>query len=387
MNKQRTYTEIEKELNTLKEQGGEYFKQLVLSSFDMLVLLDGKGIQKYVSNSCEKLLGYKPEELMNISVIDEMLHPDDREFTRNALQEIIENRSNGGAQYRHKHKQGGWVYLEAYGTNQLDNPFIRSIVLNVRDITGRKNIERDLKISRERLKELNATKDRLFSVIGHDLRSPLSSIAGFSTLLVDQLNSDDFEGMKEYAAIIRDSSQRAMDLLNNLLEWSRTQTGKIEFNPEYLELVKVISEETSLFSDAAQRKNITVHYDLPHNLPIYADRNMISSVIRNLVSNAIKFTYPGGTLSIHAQKNGNELLVTVNDDGMGMSEETVSNLFRIDKNNSSPGTGNEQGTGLGLLLCKEFIEMHGGKIWAEHADEQGSVFKFTIPVRQITAYN
>jgi PAS domain S-box-containing protein len=384
MKKRRTYREIEKELDEIKELGEEYFKQLIVSSFDMLVLLDENGVQKYVSNSCEKLLGYTPDELMNIPVIDEMLHPDDRVKTRNALQDIIENRSNGGAQYRHKHKNGDWIYLEAFGTNQLANPFIRSVVLNVRDVTERKNIEHDLKVSRERLKDLNATKDRLFSVIGHDLRSPLSSIAGFSALLVDRLHSQNLKDVEEYATIIRDSSKRAMDLLTNLLEWSRTQAGKIEFNPEYLELVSIIDAETDLFNDAAQQKNITFQFDLPHNLYVYADRVMISSVIRNLVSNALKFTYPEGTISIHAERDEKEILLTVTDDGMGMSDEKAGNLFRIDRNNSSPGTDNEQGTGLGLLLCKEFIEMHGGKIWAEPAVEQGSVFKFTIPVREIT---
>ncbi len=384
MKKRRPYREIEKELDEIKELGEEYFKQLIISSFDMLVLLDENGVQKYVSNSCEKLLGYTPDELMNIPVIDEMLHPDDREKTRNALQDIIENRSNGGAQYRHKHKNGGWIFLEAFGTNQLANPFIRSVVLNVRDVTERKNIEHDLKVSRERLKDLNATKDRLFSVIGHDLRSPLSSIAGFSALLVDRLHSQNLKDVEEYATIIRDSSKRAMDLLTNLLEWSRTQAGKIEFNPEYLELVSIIDAETDLFNDAAQQKNITFQFDLPHNLYVYADRVMISSVIRNLVSNALKFTYPEGTISIHAERDEKEILLTVTDDGMGMSDEKAGNLFRIDRNNSSPGTDNEQGTGLGLLLCKEFIEMHEGKIWAEPAVEQGSVFKFTIPVRKTT---
>ena len=303
MKKRRPYREIEKELDEIKELGEEYFKQLIISSFDMLVLLDENGVQKYVSNSCEKLLGYTPDELMNIPVIDEMLHPDDREKTRNALQDIIENRSNGGAQYRHKHKNGGWIFLEAFGTNQLANPFIRSVVLNVRDVTERKNIEHDLKVSRERLKDLNATKDRLFSVIGHDLRSPLSSIAGFSALLVDRLHSQNLKDVEEYATIIRDSSKRAMDLLTNLLEWSRTQAGKIEFNPEYLELVSIIDAETDLFNDAAQQKNITFQFDLPHNLYVYADRVMISSVIRNLVSNALKFTYPEGTISIHAERD------------------------------------------------------------------------------------
>src|SRR6056297_111048 len=203
----------------------------------MIVLLDSDGIQRYVSQSCENIVGYEPAELMNIPVIEKLIHPEDRGKALAGLKDIMDNQTNGGTQYRHRHKEGGWVHLEAFGTNQLHNPDIQSVVLNVRDITERKEAEEALRESEARLSELNATKDRIFSVIGHDLRSPFNSIIGFSQLLAEQVKEKDYEALDEYARIIQESSKKAMDLLTNLLEWSRSQSGNIEFNPEYFDLV------------------------------------------------------------------------------------------------------------------------------------------------------
>lgn len=156
MNKKPTYKELEKQLEEFRERDEEAFKQLIKNSFDMVVLLDSDGIQHYVSESCERILGYKPEELINISVIEKMVHPEDKEKTIAGLTDIIENSKNGGTQYRHRHKNGSWVYLEAFGTNQINNPLIKSVVLNVRDITERKKAEKDLIESKARLSEANA---------------------------------------------------------------------------------------------------------------------------------------------------------------------------------------------------------------------------------------
>ncbi len=358
----------------------EQFSQLIRNSFDMIVLLDANGIQRYVSESCEYILGYKPEELVNVPVIDRFIHPDDREKARDGLRNVLKNSTNGGTQYRHRHKNGGWVYLEAFGTNQIDNPSIQSVVLNVRDITERKNAEQALKASEARLAELNATKDKLFSIIGHDLRGPFNSIIGFSNLLTNQVQQKDYEGVERYARIIRDSSYRAMDLLTNLLEWSRAQSGKIEFNPEYIELVTVINEVTDLLDDSAEQKSITISQHLPHNLPVFADKDMVLTILRNLISNGIKFTNPGGEVMIRADQQDDRVMVSVVDSGVGISEDDFDTLFRMENTRPKPGTQQEKGTGLGLLLCKEFVEVHGGQIWAESTEGAGSVFYFTIPL-------
>lgn len=358
----------------------EKFKQLIKNSFDMIVLLDSSGVQRYVSESCEKILGYKPEELINIPVIEQMLHPDDQGKAAKGLKEILESSANGGVQYRHRHKNGGWVYLEAFGTNQINNPAIKSVILNVRDITERKNTEQALKESKAQLSELNATKDRFFSIIGHDLKSPFNSILGFSELLIEQIHKQNYEGLESYATIIQKASQRAMDLLTNLLEWSRAQTGKIEFNPEYFELIDVINNVTELLSDSALQKSIIISRNLPQHLPIFADKAMMNTILRNLISNGIKFTQTGGKIIIKAEQKGSELMVSIIDNGIGIKKEYLDKLFRIEYTYSTEGTQKETGTGLGLLLCKEFVNMHGGKIWAESTEGQGTKFSFTLPV-------
>jgi len=380
MAKKPTYKELEKQIEDVLSRSEERFKQLIRNSFDMIVLLDTNGIQHYVSESCENILGYKPEELVNVPVIDQFIHPEDQEKTRTGLLNILNNSNNGGTQYRHWHKNGGWVYLEAFGTNQIDNPSIQSVVLNVRDITERKNAEQALKSSEARLAELNATKDKLFSIIGHDLRGPFNSIIGFSNLLTNQVQQKDYEGVERYARIIRDSSYRAMDLLTNLLEWSRAQSGKIEFNPEYIEMVTVINEVTDLLDDSAKQKSIAISQHLPHNLPVFADKDMVLTILRNLISNGIKFTNPGGEIMVRADQQDDRMMVSVADSGVGISEEDIDTLFRIENSRSTLGTHKEKGTGLGLLLCKEFVEMHGGQIWAESMEGAGSTFYFTIPL-------
>lgn len=383
MIKKHTYKELEKQIEEFRKKDEEKFKQLIKNSFDMIVLLDSNGIQHYVSESCERILGYKPEELINISVIEQMVHPEDQEKTISGLHDILINSTNGGAQYRHRHKNGGWVYLEAFGTNQLNNPLIKSLVLNVRDITERKIAEKELLESKARLSEANATKDRFFSIIGHDLKSPFNSILGFSEILVEQINNKDYDNIEKYAGIIHDSSNLAMNLLANLLEWSQTQTGRIEFNPEHFEFVTKINEVIELLNDSAQQKSIIIISKLSHDIPFVADKAMVKTVLRNLISNAIKFTNPGGEIIISTEQNENELIVSVSDNGVGLKKEHIDKLFRIDYSYSTVGTNEETGTGLGLLICKEFIDMHDGKIWAENNEVNGCTFKFSLPLSKV----
>lgn len=370
------------ELNQSKKndiQVEEKFRQLIKNSFDTLVLLDCNGVQRYVSESCEKSHGYRPEELTNIDVIAEMIHPDDQEKVTAEFHNILNFSGIGGVQYRHKHKNGGWVYLEAFGSNQINNPHINAVVLNVRDITDRKIAEQKLKENETHLLELNATKDKFFSIIAHDLTGPFHSIIGFSDLLADQISNQDYEGLERYVSIIQNSAQMALDLLRNLLEWSRAQTGKVEFNPEYFELVKLIYDVKKLISGSAEQKSISILLELPHNQPVYADKAMISTVLRNLISNGIKFTHPGGIIVVTSEQENDQLIISVADNGVGIKQEVIDKLFKMEEIYSTAGTRNEKGTGLGLLLCKEFIEKHDGEIKVESVEGKGSIFRFSIP--------
>jgi len=233
--------------------------------------------------------------------------------------------------------------------------------------------------SEANLRELNATKDKLFSIISHDLRSPFSSIIGFSNLLTERVAKKDYDGIVEYARIIRDSSWRVMDLLVNLLEWSNTQTGKMEYNPEYIDLAVLIKEATALTSEVAQQKLINIVTRLSQNIILFADKAMISTILRNLISNALKFTHPDGTITISAKQNNKEVLVSVSDTGVGITKTTIDKIFMFEESRSTIGTQSEQGTGLGLLLCKEFVSKHGGRIWVESELGKGSTFYFAIP--------
>ncbi len=170
-----------------------------------------------------------------------------------------------------------------------------------------------------------------------------------------------------------------MDLLMNLMEWSRSQTGRMEFSPQYLDIDVLINDATELLSDVAHQKLIAISRELPQKIKVFADKAMIDTLLRNLISNAIKFTNPGGTIIVSAEQKQDEVMVTVSDNGVGINADAMGKLFRIEESYSTKGTQNEQGTGLGLILCKEFIEKHGGKIWAESEVGKGSKFCFTIP--------
>jgi len=247
------------------------------------------------------------------------------------------------------------------------------------DVTDRIAAVQEIKIKNEELQKLNAEKDKFFSIIAHDLKTPFNSIIGFSEILVEQIMGKNYQGIEEYAGIILHSSQRAMDLLMNLMEWSRSQTGRMEFSPQYLDIDILINDATELLSDVAHQKLIAISRELPQNIRVFADKAMIDTLLRNLISNAIKFTNPGGTIIVSAEQKQDELMVTVNDNGIGINPDAMGKLFKIEESYSTKGTQNEQGTGLGLILCKEFIEKHGGKIWAESEVGKGSKFSFTIP--------
>jgi len=231
-----------------------------------------------------------------------------------------------------------------------------------------------------KLQELNATKDKFFSIIAHDLRGSFNTILGFSDLISSCNDDYNQKDIITYANVVNSSAKNSFSLLENLLEWAMSNSKIMDFKPQYLDLKPFIAENENTWKSLALAKNITINYAVPDNLLVYADSNMLNTILRNLLTNAIKFTQNGGKVTISSLQREKEIEITVSDTGIGMNNETRSKLFKINEKASSLGTENEAGTGLGLLLCKEFVEKHNGKIWCMSELGNGSDFKFTLPL-------
>jgi signal transduction histidine kinase len=249
----------------------------------------------------------------------------------------------------------------------------------IEDVTAQKKSERKLRLNEKKLRQLNLTKDKLFSIIAHDLRGPFNSIIGYSQLLRENIRTYNLEESEKFVDYIHSSAQSTFNLLINLLSWAKNQTGQTTFSPENLELNKIIEEVAELLSSSAKTKNISINFLLPAVVRINADRHMLRTILQNLIFNAIKFTNPGGRIDIYASALADKVEVTVSDNGIGIAKEAIKNLFELGAADTTHGTSNETGSGLGLVICREFVERHGGKIWVESKAGKGSNFKFTLP--------
>lgn len=242
--------------------------------------------------------------------------------------------------------------------------------------------QRTLEIQRQRdeLLVLNSTKDKFFNIIAHDLRNPFNSILGITDLAITKLKKGDTKTSLDFLEILNKTSASAYELLENLLTWSRSQSGVIQFKPDTFNIKKLIDSCILLHQGAAQIKGIALASNLSTDFFVFADKNMILTVLRNLLANAIKFSNEGDSVSVDAYESDGFIVVQVLDTGVGINENNIKKLFKIDGNVKTPGTANEPGTGLGLILCKEFVEYNRGKIFIESTEGEGSCFSFTLPV-------
>jgi signal transduction histidine kinase len=236
------------------------------------------------------------------------------------------------------------------------------------------------KINRE-LEEANTSKDKFFSIIAHDIKNPFQSILGFSNLLENDFENFSRDELKKMASMIAESSESLLKLLENLLQWSRAQSNRLEISPEYFPISEVIEANVALYKNPASRKNIQIAIDTDPSVQVYADREMIDFVVRNLLSNAVKFTRPEGKIAINTSRSKHKIIIGVIDNGIGISSQNIDKLFSIESEAKISGTDNEQGTGLGLIVCKEFVDKNGGEIWVESDTNTGSKFYFSIPLK------
>lgn len=259
-----------------------------------------------------------------------------------------------------------------------DVRFLTSIGNQIAIAIERKKAEEEIKLKNELLQAINAEKDKFFSIIAHDLRGPLSAFVAATQIITDEIQTMSIEEIKDITDSMKTSATNIYSLLENLLEWSRLRRGGLNFVPEKLNLKKKIAECINVLNESARKKGIGIEITIPDEMEVIADSHMFETVIRNLVSNSIKFTTSGGIVNVTSSYNNNSVEIKIRDSGIGMSPELKSKLFQINEKTSRPGTEGELSTGLGLLLCKEFIEKHNGKIWVESEVGTGSTFAFTI---------
>ena len=247
------------------------------------------------------------------------------------------------------------------------------------DITERKQAELALKEYERELHQLNLDKDRFISILGHDLKSPINNLLGLSEVLTDEITNLETEEIEDIAKDIHKSAKIVNKLLDDILLWARAQQGKIPFKPQILSFKDICKDTLEILTTNANAKNITINYSSADHIYVFADVDMLKTVVRNLVSNAIKFSNSGSKINVSAEQTELSITISVSDNGIGITPDNLAKLFDISQVLTTTGTAKEKGTGLGLILCKEFVEKHGGKIWVESEEGKGSDFRFTLP--------
>jgi PAS domain S-box-containing protein len=326
-----------------------------------------------------KMLGYNSFE--DFSAIDIEKEGYAGENVRPQFKKLLErNGEIQGFENAWKRADGTIIYLrESAKLNRDENGKPISYEGTVEDVTEKRAAEEQIKKFNEELKNLNASKDRFFSIIAHDLRSPFTALLGYSDMIVNDFDEMEDEEIKQFATFINNEAKNVYNLLDNLLTWSRLQRDQIPFQPTNFNLNNTIKKVIELYKETANNKNIELVPETKKQFETFADENMIFTVLRNLTSNAIKFT-SDGKISISVKEKENALEICVADSGIGINEEDMQKLFKVGVHHSTAGTSKEKGTGLGLILCKELVEKNDGEIWVTSVVNEGAKFNFTIPL-------
>ena len=369
------------EVQKALKESEEKFRSIFENSGIGKAILTPKGEFIKVNNSFAEMFGYGFEEFNNIHLLD-ITHPSEIEHSLQIMKELAQDKSLNYIQYENKYlrKNGktfwGFVIITPIPD---ENGKLSFLIAQLQDITIRKNAEVKLINYAEELEELNQSKDKLFSIISHDLRSPFNALLGISEYTKQFFDDLSKEEIKESLGNLHTSAKKVYNLMLNLLEWTQIQNGGLEIEKSKIDLFEISQSILRLYKEAAAGKNISLTSNISKSIFLYADLYMIESILRNLVSNGIKFTHPGGSVSISAAVKSDLVKVTVEDNGVGIETDNQKKLFRIGEQLRMDGTANEQGTGLGLILCKDFVEKNNGTISVESQLNKGSKFTFTIP--------
>ncbi|PID59869.1 MAG: hypothetical protein CR986_04835 [Ignavibacteriae bacterium] len=396
-----------KEIETKYLESETLLNEITSVVGDGIFLIDDEFKLQFANPEFENLLGYTFDELENKSTLN-ILNRASKSCTKCPIKGIFKKGEVVRVPVDYFVKKDGNNIPVSYVVSPINrNGIITGAVIAFHDITEQLEAEEELnryieelqiskqmveenanelttvneKLSKSeaKLKELNANKDKFFSIISHDLRSPFSSIIGFAEVMLEDLERLSNDEIKDFVTNIYKSSKNLQNLLENLLKWSKIQTGRIEFNQIHFDLNSLINDVIALFQVNAARKQIKLENLIETDITINADKFMLDTILRNLISNSIKFTKANGIISVSVEEKSDHLLFTIEDNGVGMTEEIKNKLFKIEEHVTTKGTNKEKGSGIGLIITKEFVDIHKGKIWVESTPDVGSKFYFTIP--------
>lgn len=371
------HKQIKEELRKSEEQ----FRGAFETSLAGMALHSMDGTYQQVNQTFCNNVGYSESELLQMNWRD--LTPADdiqriealnEQVTTGALEKFVIEKP-------YIHKDGHIVWARIASAQLRDEEGVPQYVLvQIYDISDKKRAEKKIEAQRDELAKLNHQKDKFFEIIAHDLKSPFTALLGFSKILSVQAKELDADQVAEYGSMVHRAADQAFKLLEDLLDWSRLQLDRMEFELAPFDVSKLIKANLLRFEPVAASKGIQIGGDTVQELGVYADTHMVDTILRNLISNAIKFTEAGEEISVGAKKNGEWIEVSVKDTGVGISPEKIKDLFTLGQKISTKGTRGESGTGLGLQLCKELVEKQGGEIHVESIEGKGSTFCFTLPV-------
>jgi PAS domain S-box-containing protein len=357
-----------------------WHKVVMESITDVVGVADMQGKNIYMSPSVEKLLGYKPEERIGNNGMD-TTHPDDLPIVMEALKGLHESKEVT-FEYRCKHQNGNYIWMEISFrkvSDETDNS--ECLVYVARNIEHRKALEAEILQTATELARANKMKDKLFSLIAHDLKNPIYSIITLTEFTRKQLPKLSMDAFPEFVLHVNESAKTAYILLDNLLQWAKLQTEAVAYHPEQNKLDRLVKDSMNLVLLQAALKHIKVTVNVPASMYIYGDGKMLDSIIRNLLTNAVNFTPEHGSVIITAEKTQTEVIIKMQDTGIGMSRDQLKLLFSPDsrkKINSMPST---PGSGLGLIICKELVKIHNGQIVVESKLNKGTTFTLHFPLK------
>ncbi|GAB6059258.1 sensor histidine kinase [Desulfonatronum parangueonense] len=359
------------------QQSEERYRSIVENINDAMIIHDHDGKIIDTNEIACRMLGYRRSELMKFS-LKQLLRPENVAYYN---EQIAKLRDSSGNVFEMEclHRDGTVLFFEISARLVVDESE-GVIQCFCRDISERKKHQEEINRKNEELREIIAAKDKFFSIISHDLKSPLSGFMILTRMLSEEFTTLPLKDLREMARQLAQSTENIVSLLENLLEWSLHQQGFMAYEPVSLPLTDLVQRNLDLFQSLARDKKIILRSNVSPRLRVHADKLMLETIIRNLLSNAIKFSMSGGKVDISAVRKNGQVTLAVQDNGMGISHEALEELFVLNKKASKQGTDGELGTGLGLLLCKEFAQQHGGKIWVESALGIGSTFFVSLPV-------